>query len=76
MDTMKYLMLGLAIGFFALVAVNHPKHSDPVKDPVILSGGGSDSGNIHEGFEGGVKISDTKLQQFNTDYSLIGPGGN
>jgi len=76
MYTMKYLMLGMAIGFFALIAVNHPRQSDPVQDPVILSGGGMDSGSIHEGFEGGIKISDTRLKQFDNDYSLIGPGGN
>jgi len=76
MYTMKYLMLGFAIGIFALIAINPPHQSDPVKDPQILSGGGLDSGNINEGFEGGVKISDTDLKRYDIDYSLNGPGGN
>jgi len=76
MYTMKYLMLGLAIGIFMLIAINPPQQSSPVQDPVILSGGGPDSGEIHEGFEGGVKISETELKDYNVDYSLNGPGGN
>jgi len=76
MYTMKYLMLGLAIAVFALTAINPPLQSDPVKDPVILGGDGMDSGNINEGLEGGVKISDTELEKLDTDYFLSGPGDN
>jgi hypothetical protein len=76
MYTMKYLMLGMAIGIFALIAVNPPLQSDPVKDPIILSGGDRGTGGINEGFEGGVKISDTDLEKLDPDYFLNGPGGN
>ena len=76
MYTMKYLMLGLAIGIFAMIAINPPLQSDPVKYPVILSGGSLDSSSVHEGFEGGIKVSDTELKRYDVNYSLNGPGGN